>query len=528
MSVRHDIGKKLLYFFKSKYYASIDKELKSFNLKNQALYNKYTAYYDIPDEGLGYDGCMSLIREYYTATMNMINGKHFSGAIYPDTMLTSKADLELPHNLETLYLEIFQRANMWNALHDHEFHIVNLINLQLISCCANLFGGDLKTTQGLVTTGGTQSIMSSARMYMNWGINERGVARHKCTIIALDTIHASLMKAAQAYGFNLVLVATKNGEPDYAILNNTIKKHRKNLVALYCSLPSYAYGTRDNIDFFAKMAHENKIGLHIDCCLGGFIANFVDATAPVLLKINGVTSISIDTHKNGLAPKGSSVLLTRQLGKYNLLYHSIYSFSDWNGGLYGTVHDPGSVSCIEAFCALVTLLYYGKNNYRKFAHSINNTAQNLADMLSKNPHIDVINNKIINVFAFRLKLKHGATYRLSDLMAEREFIFNTMTDDIIHFCVTKRFISDPKIAESFLEKINECINIILSELEKDPDIAYSGNAKLYCSVDEIRFAKDNGTFSKYFENYFFGKMGVDDTVKMHFMSINNPFIDHNK
>jgi len=525
LSNRYEIGKKLLYFFRNKYDQSIKKELIGFNNKNKDIYEKYTAFYDIPDEGLQYDKCMALIKEYYNATLEMTKTKHFSGTIYQDTMNVQVKDLDLPHTLETLYLEIYQRSHMWNALHDHEFHVVNLINLQLISCCANLFGGDLKNTQGLVTTGGTQSIMSSARMYMNWGINEKGLARNKCTIIALDTIHASLMKAQQAYGFKLILVPTKNGNVDYNELITIVRKHCKNLVALYCSLPSYAYGTQDDVEFFAKLAVEYQVGLHIDCCLGGFIVNFVTTIASKLLQLNGVTSISIDTHKNGLAPKGSSVLLTRKLGKYNLLYHSIYAFSDWNGGLYGTVYDPGSSSCVESFCALITLLYYGKNSYRDLASRIHYTTKILCNSLEQNKYISVINKDPVNVFAIKLKLKHGATYRLSDLMAERGFIFNTMTNDIIHFCITKRFISNEDTVSRFLDQIDKCISIILDELSKNPNIEYSGNAKLYCTVDEIRFAMDNSSFSKYFENYFFGKLGVEDTIRMHFLSINNPFVE---
>lgn len=62
-----------------------------------------------------------------------------------------------------------------------------------------------------------------------------------------------------------------------------------------------------------------KINLHVDACLGGYVIPFAkdhgikiesfDFTVP------GVTSISADNHKYGLAPKGSSVLLykTREL-----------------------------------------------------------------------------------------------------------------------------------------------------------------------------------------------------------------------
>ena len=39
-------------------------------------------------------------------------------------------------------------------------------------------------------------------------------------------------------------------------------------------MPSYPHGTRDPIEKLAKIAHKKRIGLHVDCCLGGFVVAF--------------------------------------------------------------------------------------------------------------------------------------------------------------------------------------------------------------------------------------------------------------
>lgn len=56
-------------------------------------------------------------------------------------------------------------------------------------------------------------------------------------------------------------------------------------------------------------------------------------------RINGVTSISIDTHKYGFAPKGSSVVLykTKSLRKFQ--YHVM---TEWPGGVYASPSVAGS------------------------------------------------------------------------------------------------------------------------------------------------------------------------------------------
>jgi len=41
------------------------------------------------------------------------------------------------------------------------------------------------------------------------------------------------------------------------------------------SVPQYPHGVCDDIPAIAKLAKKYNIGLHVDCCLGGFINPFV-------------------------------------------------------------------------------------------------------------------------------------------------------------------------------------------------------------------------------------------------------------
>jgi len=57
------------------------------------------------------------------------------------------------------------------------------------------------------------------------------------------------------------------------------------------------------------------IGLHVDCCLGGFVLPFAKELGyeipPFDFSLPGVSSMSADTHKYGFAIKGTSVVLFR-------------------------------------------------------------------------------------------------------------------------------------------------------------------------------------------------------------------------
>ena len=47
--------------------------------------------------------------------------------------------------------------------------------------------------------------------------------------------------------------------------------------------------------------------------------------------VMGVISISVDVHKYGLAPKGTSVVLYRN---HDIRRHQFVAITEWSGGLY--------------------------------------------------------------------------------------------------------------------------------------------------------------------------------------------------
>ena len=61
----------------------------------------------------------------------------------------------------------------------------------------------------------------------------------------------------------------------------------------------------------AALAAAAGVPCHVDACIGGWVLPFLDdVPEPFDLSVPGVTSLSVDLHKYGYAPKGVSVLLT--------------------------------------------------------------------------------------------------------------------------------------------------------------------------------------------------------------------------
>ena len=80
---------------------------------------------------------------------------------------------------------------------------------------------------------------------------------------------------------------------------------------LVASAPSYAHGVVDPVGEIAAVAAERGARCHVDACIGGWVLPFLaHVPEPFDLSVPGVTSLSVDLHKYGYAPKGVSVLLT--------------------------------------------------------------------------------------------------------------------------------------------------------------------------------------------------------------------------
>ncbi len=97
--------------------------------------------------------------------------------------------------------------------------------------------------------------------------------------------------------------------------------------------------------FVLRIQVASKAGVccHTDACLGGFLLPFARKLGyPVPawdFAVPGVTSMSLDTHKFGMAHKGTSVVLYRSKAIRRYQYTRI---TDWSGGLYISPGKPGS------------------------------------------------------------------------------------------------------------------------------------------------------------------------------------------
>ncbi|CAN0503038.1 unnamed protein product, partial [Ectocarpus sp. 12 AP-2014] len=139
---------------------------------------------------------------------------------------------------------------------------------------------------------------------------QRGVTSPE--IVAATTAHAAIDKACSLMKIRLIKVPV-----DPVTMKADVKAMAKamsaNTIMVYASAPSFPHGVIDPVEKLARLATRYGCGLHVDCCLGGFVLPFAKSLGysvePFDFGVEGVTSISADTHKYGYAPKGTSVAL---------------------------------------------------------------------------------------------------------------------------------------------------------------------------------------------------------------------------
>lgn len=186
--------------------------------------------------------------------------------------------------------------------------------------------------------------------------------------------HAAFDKAG-AY-FDITIVHVPLDRTMSADVRAMARAITSNTVAIVGSACGYPHGNIDPIEELGRLAQRRGVGLHVDCCLGGFLVPFMDEAGfplpPFDFRVPGVTSISCDTHKYGFAPKGSSVLLYRHKSLRRFQY---FVATDWCGGIYASPSINGSRPGALIAGTWAALMFMGRAGYVKSTRQIVETAK---------------------------------------------------------------------------------------------------------------------------------------------------------
>ena len=263
----------------------------------------------IPEKGLPQEDIFKILQNYKGRDLDWQSGQVL-GFIYD----AGKEVHDVTHAAYTMYLTE-------NALDPLSFPSLLRLENEVVRMTANLLGCN-KAVVGNFTSGGTESLILAVKTARDYS---RAVKPHikEPEMVLPITAHSSLFKACHYLGIKPVVTRVDDDtfKADVAAMRTAISD---NTILLVGSAPGYAHGVVDPITEIASLAVEKELLCHVDACVGGIHLSYMRQLGYEVpdfnLNVPGVTSLSVDLHKYGYAPKGASIVLhkNKELRKYQI------------------------------------------------------------------------------------------------------------------------------------------------------------------------------------------------------------------
>lgn len=165
----------------------------------------------------------------------------------------------------------FNMYSVSNPLHIDVWPSQLKFEAEIVAMTSSLVKGGVDTVCGCTTSGGTESIILAIKTHRDYYRQVHGITKPE--MVACVSAHAAVNKACEMLCIKLVQIPM---DPvTYAV---DLRKCRAaigpNTIMLYSSAPGFPQGVIDPIYQMGQLAVEFDIGLHVDCCLGGFFLPF--------------------------------------------------------------------------------------------------------------------------------------------------------------------------------------------------------------------------------------------------------------
>mmetsp|Transcript_100513 Transcript_100513/g.181408 ORF Transcript_100513/g.181408 Transcript_100513/m.181408 type:complete len:542 (+) Transcript_100513:474-2099(+) len=413
----------------------------------------------LPSTGMSEEAILSLIdRRQELDTKHWIGGK-ISGAVY--------------HGRQEHYdfvSKVFGKWAFCNPLHPAIHPSLRQMDAEVVQMVVNMYNGS-KEACGAFTTGGTESILMAIKAYRDWGLATKGITSPN--IVVCTTAHAAFMKAGKY--FNVFVKFARTDKHMAVDVKHVQQLIDGNTVAIVGSCCQYAHGTVDPIEDMAKIALKHNVGLHVDCCLGGFLVPFMEKAGfpmPAFdFRVNGVTSISCDPHKYGFSPKGASVVM---FSNKELRHHMYCFLTEWTGGIYATATMTGSRAGGPVAATWAAMCKLGEEGYVETTRQIVGATRQMARGIEQIAGLRLVGRPDVCVVAFDTTEDAGFTcYAVADCMKQISGweLSTCQYPSCVHMAVT---LPNSTNADQFVEDLRAAV----AEVKKEP-AKFASTAGLY-------------------------------------------------
>ncbi|EPS72842.1 hypothetical protein M569_01913, partial [Genlisea aurea] len=365
-----------------------------------------------------------------------------------------------------------------NPLHLDVFPSVVRFEAEVVTMTAALLGGKEEASGGQVcgnmTSGGTESILLAVKTSRDYMRARKGI--NSPEMIIPVSAHSAYDKAGQYFNIKVWRVPVdQNFRADVKQIRAYINK---NTILIVGSAPGFPHGIIDPIEELGALASTYGICLHVDLCLGGFVLPFARRLGypvpPCDFSISGVTSVSVDVHKYGLAPKGTSVVLYRN---HEIRKHQFVAVTEWTGGLYVSPTIAGSRPGSLIAGAWAAMMALGLEGYMENTRQVMEASKKIERGIRDIPELAIIGRPDMTIVAFASDILD--IFEVNDLMSSKGWHLNALQrPNSIHICVTLQHVS---VIEEFLGDLKSSVQIV----KENPGPRQEGMAPIYGAAGKM-------------------------------------------
>jgi sphinganine-1-phosphate aldolase len=450
-----------LPFVQAKVRADVDKAILELETKLVPSGPGVTKYTALPVTGWSADQVREELKKLGEMEHTRWEDGRVSGAVYHGG-----------DELSDLQSEAFRKFGVSNPIHPDVFPAVRKMEAEIVAMTLSLFNAP-DTGAGVTTSGGTESILMAVLAARQKAYYERGVREPE--MVLPETAHTAFRKAGEYFKIKIHLVPCPH--PSYRVSTAQVARLiNSNTILLVGSAPNFPHGIVDDIPALSRLAVAKKLPLHVDCCLGSFVIPFLARagfeTPDFDFRVPGVTSISVDTHKYGFAPKGNSCVIYRSAA---LRKYQYYICPDWSGGVYASPNIAGSrPGALIAGC-WASLMNMGESGYIDTCHKIVGAAKRIEDAVRDSPKLRnslrIIGKPMVSVVAFRAPVdaKNDENlvdiYSVADGMSAKGWHLNALQDPpAIHVAVTLPIVA---AVDDLIRDLEEVVGNVRGQVDSE-------------------------------------------------------------
>lgn len=359
---------------------------------------------------------------------------------------------ELKKSAYTQYMEE-------NGLGPLAFPSLKRMEEEVISMALNLLNAP-EGAAGAMTSGGTDSITMALKTARDFARAERGVPG-QANIVLPFSAHLAFDKAAHLMDIEVRRIPIQENSFT-ADVGKMEAACDENTVMVVGSAPNFPYGIIDPISELSDMCQRHELWLHVDACVGGFLAPFARMNGEDIpafdFELSGVQSMSADLHKYGYCAKGASTVLFRSEA---LFKYMPFDFDCWSGGRMVTPTLAGTRPGGAISAAWAVMNHLGVQGYKDKQRLVLDARKTIERGL-KSLGFKILGQPKLGLMAFHHPEVHA--FALWGKMAEKGW-FTSLTKDppSLHLMLSPKH---AEVADQYLHDIKASMSEVTSESEK--------------------------------------------------------------